>query len=342
MRVSTEEQAAKGETGSLETQRQNLHGFIKYKNGRNDEDWAIAQEYQDIKSAKDTSRPGYQRMLSDIETGVINTILFTEISRLSRSTYDFLGFAKFMHRHGATFVCYSQPDIDTSSSTGKVLFTLLTTLMEFEREINAERSRRSYQRRASEGRWTGGRPLGYKMGKQSGCLTPDAEEKKIVRFMFQAYLKTRSLAEVSVRCEQRGYRPKERRGNSKGRSTGRFSTSSVKQILTNATYIGKREMHKQNRGKRDDYGDPVLPEYQAFSTTYWQPLVDTKSFDRVQAILDENRLQHGTPKPKMDGQGRLLTQLAICSACKAVLHISQPPNHQQYTQNSGKETRFEY
>jgi len=184
VRVSTEEQALV-EEGSLKNQEQRLQDFIKWKNGgAADEAWIVVDTYQDVKSAKDTNRPSYQRMIQDIKDGRINMVLFTELSRLSRSTMDFLQFGEFANENNANFLCLSHRDLDTSTVYGKSFFTLITILMEFERGINSTRSKEAYNARSNRGLKNGGHVFGYDLEPDKhGHLTINPDEAKVVQFI---------------------------------------------------------------------------------------------------------------------------------------------------------------
>ena len=85
IRVSTERQA-RVEEGSLKNQEQMLRAELDRRNAQRPGWGAFVESYVDEGiSAKTTNRPAFQRLMRDIELGKIDTVLFTELSRLSRS-----------------------------------------------------------------------------------------------------------------------------------------------------------------------------------------------------------------------------------------------------------------
>src|ERR1035437_3215263 len=90
IRVSTDEQA-QVEEGSLKNQQDRLQRFVLEKNRTAEEfqtgdEWIVFKKYQDEgRSAKDTNRPEYQKLVADIDAGQVNALVFTELSRISRS-----------------------------------------------------------------------------------------------------------------------------------------------------------------------------------------------------------------------------------------------------------------
>ncbi len=98
IRVSTEKQASV-EEGSLKNQDYLLTQHIELKSKLGNERWAIVERYvDDGRSAKDTNRPAYQRMITDVESGRINTVLCLALSRISRSTKDLLEMLEFFQK----------------------------------------------------------------------------------------------------------------------------------------------------------------------------------------------------------------------------------------------------
>ena len=138
LRVSTPSQAQVKE-GSLINQEEKLAAYINNKRivSGDDASWIVVKKYeQEVRTAKDiVHRPQFLEMKKDIEDGLINTVVFTDISRLSRSTRDFLEFTDFLKKHGANFICISHDGIDTSTDYGKAIFTILTALEEQKAEL---------------------------------------------------------------------------------------------------------------------------------------------------------------------------------------------------------------
>ena len=136
-------------------------------------------------------------MMADIEGKRIDTIMVTELSRLSRSVTDFLNFVKELEDHDCDFIC-PQYDFDTTSPAGKVFMTIIMALAQFERELTAERVKSHFHARALRGLSNGGVPiLGYdKESEHPGHLVINESEAKIVREIFDLYLQSDGVAKV--------------------------------------------------------------------------------------------------------------------------------------------------
>lgn len=117
IRVSTERQA-RVEEGSLKNQEQMLRAELERRNAQRPGWGGFVESYVDEGiSAKTTNRPAFQRLMRDIELGKIDTVLFTELSRLSRSLKDFLNIFEFAQRHACDLVCL-KTEIDTPLCQG--------------------------------------------------------------------------------------------------------------------------------------------------------------------------------------------------------------------------------
>ncbi|SEK54632.1 Site-specific DNA recombinase [Roseovarius nanhaiticus] len=96
--------------------------------------------YQDKASGtKRTGRPALEDMLSrGIRKG--DTLVVTRLDRLARSTRDLHNIAHSLEKKGVALRVLEQ-DIDTTTSAGRLFFTMLSAISTFETEMRAERQR---------------------------------------------------------------------------------------------------------------------------------------------------------------------------------------------------------
>ena len=289
-RVSTDEQA-KNKEGSITSQVQRLEMKVNEKNCYENNKWGkIIDIYKDeAYSGKNTDRPEFQRMLADVKSKRINTILATELSRLSRSVTDFLNFIKELEDQGCDFICL-QYDFDTTSPAGKVFMTIIMALAQFERELTAERIKNNFYARALRGLSNGGTPfLGYdKDSLNSGKLVINSNEVLIVKNIFGFYLAGETLAEIVKTLNSRGIRNKS--WISKARKTcggQKFNTDSIWRILTNYAYMGKREINKLNKNAKQKSLKPE--ERYMIVDASWDAIIGHQTFKKVQDKLYMNK-----------------------------------------------------
>ena len=83
LRLSKEDLLKKDESTSIESQRMIIESFCKYHN------LELVEEYvDDGYSGGNFERPGFKRMIEDIESGKIDCILTKDFSRLGRELYQ--------------------------------------------------------------------------------------------------------------------------------------------------------------------------------------------------------------------------------------------------------------
>ncbi len=98
----------------------------------------IEKWYIEKVSAKDTNRPKLKEMLEYVREG--DTVYIHDFSRLARSTKDLLGIVEQLEKKGVHLFS-NKENIDTSTSTGKLMLTMIGAIAEFERNNLLERQR---------------------------------------------------------------------------------------------------------------------------------------------------------------------------------------------------------
>ena len=120
-RVSTTDQ-------SLDTQTQKL------------KDEGCERIYQEKISGKSSkNRPQLQKMLEDVRSG--DLVMVTKLDRLGRSILDLHQIVNQLQDKGVNFKILSNPDMDTTSPFGRLIFSILGTISEFERSMILERTK---------------------------------------------------------------------------------------------------------------------------------------------------------------------------------------------------------
>ena len=281
------------EFNSLDAQREACEAYVRSQQG---EGWvALDARYDDGGfSGATTDRPGFQRLLEDIEHGRLDVVVVYKIDRLSRSLRDFAKLIDFFERHQVTFVSVTQ-QFSTATSMGRLTLNILMSFAEFEREVIGERIREKKRATRARGLWTGGRPpLGYSVVDKK--LVVDEDEAAQVRESFRLYLQGSSLREVVAELRRRGWRSKTYASRHGRPSGGRpFSKTTLDAMLRNPTYRGMLRC-----------GDDLVRGAH-------EPIVDAETFEAVQARLRQNA-SHGGAATK-NRTGALLRGLVRCGRC---------------------------
>ena len=87
-----------------------------------------------------------------------DTLVVTRLDRLSRSAADLHAIVARLSTKGVGFRCLQQGGLDTDTSTGKLLLTVLASIAEFETDIRKERQREGIDRAKVAGVYKGRKP----------------------------------------------------------------------------------------------------------------------------------------------------------------------------------------
>ena len=94
--------------------------------------------YNEKMTGTKKDRPELTKMLERMTAN--DTVVVESLSRLGRSTKDLIDLTELFEQKGVHLVSLKE-SIDTSTSTGKLLFTLMSAIAQFERDTIADRTR---------------------------------------------------------------------------------------------------------------------------------------------------------------------------------------------------------
>ncbi|MFO0873167.1 MAG: recombinase family protein [Phycisphaerales bacterium] len=282
---------------SLDAQRESAESFIASQRA---EGWTcVPTRYDDGGfTGGNMDRPAVQRMLADIEAGLVDCVVVYKVDRLSRSLIDFARMMEVFEKRGISFVSVTQ-QFNTTHSMGRLTLNILLSFAQFEREIISERTRDKIAAAKRKGMWGGGRPiLGYDIERLPGGnrLVVNSAEAERVRRIFALYLECGTVSRTIARLDEMGWTTKAwttKCGKAQGGHG--FDKSQLFNLLTNVAYLGKVK-HK---------GDAFDGQHEA--------IVDEALFHRVAEALKSNRSADG--RGSSNKHGALLKGLVRCKAC---------------------------
>ncbi len=251
IRVSTDRQAKEGD--SLEEQESELKKFCDYRN------FQIRKIFIERgKSGGNTNRPEYQKLVKDIESGKIKAVVVKKLDRLSRSLLDFEALMLKMQENDVEFMSLRE-NFDTTTAMGKAMLRVALVFAQLEREQTAERIKDVIAYRASQGLYNGGIPA-YGYDNVEKQLVPHKQEKKIIEFIFDTFLHSKSTTVVAKELNAMG---------SRNRTGSLWDKRQIQKILKRSLYVGLVQLHDQS-----------------FEGAH-QPLVSKLKFDQVQEVFTE-------------------------------------------------------
>lgn len=246
------------EFNSLDAQRESCEAYIASQ--RSEGFAAIRERYDDGGHSGGTlERPALQRLLADVEAGLIDVIVVYKIDRLSRSLMDFARLVEIFDRNNVTFVSVTQ-SFNTTTSMGRLTLNILLSFAQFEREVIGERIRDKIAASRKRGMWMGGFvPLGYRV--ESRKLLIETTEAATVRMIFERFITIGSATVLARTLAAEGVRTRRGKPIDKG---------FLYKLLNNRVYIGEA-VHK---------GTSYPGEH--------EPIVERALWDKVHAILQES------------------------------------------------------
>jgi DNA invertase Pin-like site-specific DNA recombinase len=117
--------------------------------------WQLVAEYVDegVSGAKD-SRPELNRLMADASRRRFDALVVWKFDRFARSVSHLLRALETFNSLGIAFVSLSE-QVDTTTPTGRMIFTVLGAVAELERSLIAERVRAGLRNARAKGKRLG-------------------------------------------------------------------------------------------------------------------------------------------------------------------------------------------
>lgn len=186
-------------------------------------------------SGKNTDRPDFQRMVSDIRAGLISKVIVYKLDRVSRSVLDFSGLMDLFQKYKVDFVSATE-HFDTSNPMGRAMLNICVVFAQLERETIQQRVIDAYASRSKKGFYMGGKiPYGFSKtpividGVKTSMYVQEPDEASDIALIYQLYSKpSATLGDVLRELKARGLNTN-RRGQ-------HWNTARLSEMMRNPIY----------------------------------------------------------------------------------------------------------
>lgn len=252
--------------------------------------WSIAEHYTDnnISAFKtDVTRPAFERMLEDLESGVIDGIVAYDLDRVVRQPSDLERIVRIYEKRKGLLFATVQGSINLSTPDG---LTMARVMVAFANKSSMDTSRR--QKRKNIERAEAGLPHGSRrpFGYNQDNLTLHPTEAPILKEMGHRFLAGESYRDIAEWLELEGHK----------------------------TTMGKQwfPITVRNTLRRPRYGGIRVHE----GVTYegiWEPVFSRDEWESIQYLIKHRREAAGNRPAAIR---YLLTGFAVCGACGGFLN----------------------
>jgi len=297
--------------------------------------WEVSEEHiytdEEVSGNVSKARPGYQAMLGAAKQRAVEVVLGDEVSRFSRDPAEALCLERRLRFWGVGLVAIAN-GIDTVASpkAGKTLIAVNGIAAEAEREMNAERQRRSLAGYVRRGMHAGGAVYGYRSrevkeregGAPEGTgrtvgreLVIHEEEAEVVRRIFRLYAEGKSARQIANLLNAEGVPPPGARWKNRTTRTARtWSHTAIAGsrrrglgILNNLKYIGHltwnrstwptdpdTEKQVSRELPREEWVEQEVPSLRIVPQDLWNRVKERQEAQATpnSAVMQKNRARH--------------------------------------------------
>lgn len=314
-----------------------------------------------------TQRPDFQRMMKDIQAGLIKKVIVWKLDRISRSVADFSLMINVFQEYDVSFSSVTESCLAIDDNPfSKAMIQIIMIFAELERNNIQARVRENYYSRLKMGMLGGGAaPFGFERaeyqinGKRCYMYIPNPSAAEIVQELYRMYVEDDcSLRDLSHWLYKNGI------------STTRenyWSSSTISRMMKNPVYVKadvKVYNYLQSKGVECNnivedyvgrngvylYGDRKIKgstkrkaKYVDMSGDYatlapHEGLVDSDMWLRAQAKLAENVSYGNSGNSKKSW----LTGVAKCGYCGKAITFKQNKHYPIYVSCMGRQNKFCY
>ncbi len=315
MRLSRDD-GDEAESESIENQRDILDNYISEHS-----ELGNAGEYiDDGYTGTNFNRPGFKKMIQDIEDGKIDCIITKDLSRFGRDHID-TGYylERYLPANAIRYIAIGD-NVDTANPDGLQFLTFKLSFNDYYAQDISNKIKSVKQRKIEKGEFQGNTaPYGYKKDTLiKNHLIPDKEATEIVKRIFDMYankgMSTTKIAEILNKEEIKPpavyLQIPVFMQNGKPKEEYEWKRAQISKMLQNETYIGNvvgRKFQKISH-KVDKVRSTRKDEYIIVENKH-EAIIDMKTWNKVQEKLGKYK------KTRSSQNAHPLKEFIYCAEC---------------------------
>lgn len=311
----------KGESNSISNQKKYL------------EDYAIKNGFQNIKHFTDDgftgtnfNRPGFQEMITEVESGNIETIIVKDMSRFGRNYLQVGFYTEMMFpQKGVRFIAINN-SIDSDNPMDNDFTPFLNIMNEWYAKDTSNKIKAVFNARMNEGlRCSGSIPYGYnRRPDDKQKLVVDPVASKIVKRIFDMAAIGTPISEIAKTLEYEKvlipsaytaeFHP-EQNNNRLYNDPYRWRYGTISNIINRREYLGHTILKKTEAANFKLKTRKVISrdEQLIFENTH-EPIVDEETWNHAQKYREKARSKRVNPSGTFT-DGHLFSGMLFCADC---------------------------
>ena len=315
-----EEKEKYQESESIGNQRTLLMQYIK-ENKLN----FISEYVDDGVSGTSFDRPGFNKMIADIENGKINMVVTKDLSRLGRNyVQSGLYIEDYFPEHNVRFIAILD-NIDTAyDNSNNDIAPFKSILNEMYAKDTSKKINSVLQSKRNNGEYLGTAPYGYKKDPENKYhLIVDEEAAKIVKLIYEKYLAGFGTMQIADYLSKKkipipsDYNKRKR--GAKSLTYGLWQQSTVRFILSNEIYTGTVIQGKRKKVSFKSKKFINLPEEDWVKVeNMHEAIISKEDFERARKVINS------TKGSRVVQNDYLFKGLLRCYDCGGYIGIRSP------------------
>jgi excisionase family DNA binding protein len=277
-------------------------------------------------------RPGFQRLVAMVCTGLVGAVLCIEASRLARNGRDWHHLIDLCALVG-TVLIDSDGVYDPRLTNDRLLLGLKGSMSEYELSLLRQRGLAARDSKAKRGELRFGLPPGYcwdEVGRIE--MDPDERNAEAVRLVFRKFAELGSVRQVLLWMKETALQlPVMRQGNRGTRVEWRSPAyHNLLLMLRSPIYAGAYVFGRTESRTRVVDGRALKTNGHKKARECWSVLlrdhhagyISWEDYERNQLMIAENaHMQQRASRKSGRGGRALLTGLLRCARCARMLHV---------------------